>query len=145
MPTKRRTLLPAEKADAAIADADVDTGSRAGEGEMDGKARRATVNPVEFSQFPETTPAESGRDIALLLDVVLNLTVELGRTRMSVRDVLGLGPGSVVELDKLAGEPVDIFVNGTCIAKGEVVVVDEKFGVRVTEIISPARRIATAV
>ena len=107
--------------------------------------RRTTVNPVEFATFSDAPTPETRNDIALLLDIVLNLTVELGRTRMAVRDVLGLGPGAVVELDKLAGEPVDISVNGTFIAKGEVVVVDEKFGVRVTEIIAPAKRIASAV
>jgi len=107
--------------------------------------RRATVNPVEFAPFSDAPTPETRNDIALLHDIVLNLTVELGRTRMTVRDVLALGPGAVVELDKLAGEPVDISVNGTFVAKGEVVVVDEKFGVRVTEIIAPAKRIASAV
>lgn len=114
-------------------------------GELEAIGRRPTVNPVEFSPFPEPpAPAPVG-DIALLLDIVLDLTVELGRTRMTVREILNLGPGSVVELDKLAGEAVDISVNDTFIAKGEVVVVDEKFGVRVTEIMSPAKRLASAV
>ncbi len=74
------------------------------------------------------------------MDVPLQITVELGRTRKLIRDILELTPGSVVELDKLAGEPVDILVNGKLIAKGEVVVIDENFGVRITDIISPLER-----
>ena len=74
----------------------------------------------------------------------MSVTVELGRSSLSVEEVLALGPGSVVELDKLAGEPVDVLVNGRLIARGEVVVVDENFGVRVTEIASPKKR-ATAM
>ena len=70
----------------------------------------------------------------------MRVTVELGRASLTVEDVLGLGPGSVVELNKLAGEPVDVMVNDQLIARGEVVVVDENFGVRVTEIVSPRRR-----
>nr|HPQ52360.1 flagellar motor switch protein FliN [Spirochaetota bacterium] len=82
-----------------------------------------------------------GPNINLLLDVKLALTVELGRTTMLVKDILGLGEGSIIELDKLAGEPVDLLVNGKLIARGEVVVIDENFGVRVTDIVSPAERL----
>ncbi len=71
----------------------------------------------------------------------MTLTVELGRTRQFVKDILGFGEGSIIELDKLAGEPVDLLVNGKLIAKGEVVVIDENFGVRVTDIVSPAERL----
>jgi flagellar motor switch protein FliN/FliY len=74
----------------------------------------------------------------LLMDISLKVTVELGRTRMTFHQVLELQNGSVVELDRLAGDPVDIFVNDRIIARGEVVVVDDKFGVRITELISPA-------
>jgi flagellar motor switch protein FliN/FliY len=84
------------------------------------------------------------RSIDLLMDVSMRVSVELGRSRLTVEEVLQLGPGSVVELDKLAGEPVDILVNERLIARGEVVVVDENFGVRVTEIVSPRQR-ATAM
>jgi flagellar motor switch protein FliN/FliY len=77
----------------------------------------------------------------MLLDVPLRVTVELGRTRMKIRDVLSLVPGSIVELEKLAGEPVDILVNGKEIARGEVVVIDEEFGVRITDIASRAKRL----
>jgi flagellar motor switch protein FliN/FliY len=82
------------------------------------------------------------RRLELLLDVPLDLSVELGRTRMTIQDLLGLGPGSVVELDKIAGEPLDILVNGRLVARGEAVVVNDKFGVRITDIVSPSERIA---
>ena len=81
-------------------------------------------------------------NIGLILDVPLSVTVELGRTKKSIKDILELTNGSIVELDKLAGEPVDIQVNGKFLAKGEVVVIDENFGVRITEIASPAERAA---
>ena len=77
------------------------------------------------------------------MDVQMSLTVELGRTKMYIKDILGLGEGSIIELDKLAGEPVDLLVNGKLIAKGEVVVIDENFGVRVTDIVSPTDRLKT--
>jgi flagellar motor switch protein FliN/FliY len=82
-------------------------------------------------------------NIGLLMDVSMQLTVELGRTKMLIKDILGMGEGTIVELDKLAGEPVDLLVNGKLIAKGEVVVIDENFGVRVTDIISPMERISS--
>jgi flagellar motor switch protein FliN/FliY len=75
----------------------------------------------------------------MLMDVTLQLAVELGRTRMSVRQVLDLQKGSVVELNRMAGDPVDVFVNDHLIARGEVVVVDDKFGIRITELVSPDR------
>jgi len=110
------------------------------------KAVAAGVPSVSYqtAQFPNLAPRatrEEIRNIELLLDVTLQVTVELGRTRRQIRDVLALGPGSVVELDKLAGEQVDVLVNGKLIAKGEVVVIDENYGVRITDIISPADRV----
>lgn len=78
----------------------------------------------------------------LLLDVPLEVTVQLGRTRMTIQDLLGLSPGSVIELDKVAGEPLDIVVNDRLIARGEAVVVNDKFGIRITDIISRAERVA---
>lgn len=80
-------------------------------------------------------------DIDLIMDVPVQLTVELGRTKLTIKNLLQLGQGSVVELDGLAGEPMDIFVNGYLIAQGEVVVVDEKYGIRLTDIITPSERI----
>jgi flagellar motor switch protein FliN/FliY len=98
------------------------------------------VQPVQFANLQGGgLPAESG-NIGLLMDVFMELTVELGRTRKLIREILGIGEGTIIELDKLAGEPVDILVNHKLIAKGEVVVIDENFGVRVTEIVSPMQR-----
>jgi flagellar motor switch protein FliN/FliY len=96
---------------------------------------------AQFQPFGGMVPGAAGQGLDLLMDVPLRVTVELGRTRMQIRDVLELGKGSVVELDKLAGEPVDLLVNGKLIARGEVVVIDENFGVRVTDIVSPAERL----
>lgn len=103
-----------------------------------------TVRTAQFGPLPGEPHAEQGpSNLDLLMDVTLSVTVELGRTTMTIKEVLALGPGSVIELDKLAGEPVDILVNDRPIAKGEVVVVDENFGVRVTEIMSPSKRVAS--
>ncbi len=98
---------------------------------------------ARFAPLPEHDHASPRSGIDLLAGLQMNVSVELGRTELTVAEVLGLGPGSVVELDRLAGEPADILVNGTLIAKGEVVVVDEKFGVRVIEVVSRAKRIAS--
>jgi len=84
----------------------------------------------------------STRRLDLLLDVPLDVTVELGRSRMSIQELLTLSPGSVIELDKVAGEPLDIVVNGRLIARGEAVVVNDKFGIRITDIVSKTERIA---
>lgn len=83
------------------------------------------------------------QNLDFILDIPLKVTVELGRTQIIVKDLLQLGQGSVLELDKLAGEPLEILVNGKLVAKGEVVVVNEKFGIRLTDIISPIERIET--
>ena len=83
------------------------------------------------------------QNLDFILDIPLNVTVELGRTSVIIKDLLQLGQGSVLELDKLAGEPLEILVNGKLVAKGEVVVVNEKFGIRLTDIISPLERIET--
>jgi flagellar motor switch protein FliN/FliY len=98
------------------------------------------VQPVQFAPLKPSGIPVVDPNIALIMDVPLQVTVELGRTRKLIREILELSPGSVVELDKLAGEPVDILVNGKLIAKGEVVVIDENFGVRVTDIVSPIER-----
>jgi flagellar motor switch protein FliN/FliY len=100
------------------------------------------VQPVQFPNLmqPRLGPQESG-NIGLIMDVSMEMTVELGRTRKLIKEILGMGEGTIIELDKLAGEPVDILVNHKLIAKGEVVVIDENFGVRVTEIVSPMERL----
>lgn len=100
------------------------------------------VQPVAFASFePSPLPEAESRNLDMLLDIPLQVTVELGRTKRSVQDILTLSSGSIIELDKLAGEPVDILVNNKLIAKGEVVVIDENFGVRVTSIISQSDRL----
>lgn len=86
-------------------------------------------------------PDHSDRNLSLILDIPLRVSVELGRTKMVVSDLLNLGQGSVIELNKLAGEPMEIYVNDKMVARGEAVVVNEKFGVRLTDIISPAERV----
>ena len=94
-----------------------------------------------FQQFGDTANKTEGlRDFEMILDIPVQLTVELGRTKISIRNLLQLGHGSVVELDGMAGELMDVLVNGTLIAQGEVVVVNEKFGIRLTDIITPAER-----
>jgi len=102
----------------------------------------SSIRPAAFSSFDQTNePSVETQNLDMLLDIPLSVTVELGRTKQAIRDILNLSTGSIVELDKLAGEPVDILVNNKLIAKGEVVVIDENFGVRVTEIISQKERI----
>ncbi|PLV59380.1 flagellar motor switch phosphatase FliY [Thermotoga sp. KOL6] len=106
--------------------------------------KKVKVEPVEFSDLKpsETAKTEIPHDkLEILLDIPLKVTVELGRTRMTLKRVLEMIPGSIIELDKLTGEPVDILVNGKLIARGEVVVIDENFGVRITEIVSPKERL----
>ena len=97
------------------------------------------------SQIFEDFGASGGKpgtlnDFDMILDIPVQITVELGRTKLSIRNLLQLAHGSVVELDGLAGEPMDVLVNGTLIAQGEVVVVNDKFGIRLTDIITPAER-----
>ena len=107
-------------------------------------AMPTAVHPVQFMPLsPDPSVSDRAHGIEMLMDVALEVSVELGRSHMSIGEILALRTGSVIELDKLAGEPVDVSVNGTLIARGEVVVVDEKFGVRITEVVSKARRLAT--
>lgn len=104
--------------------------------------RNVNVQPVQFSNFESAAHAHAeDTNLNLLLDIPLKVTVELGRTRKAIKDILELSQGSIIELDKLAGEPVDILANNKLIAKGEVVVIDENFGVRVTDIVNQWDRI----
>ena len=100
------------------------------------------VQPVQFPNLQNAVTAQEQGNIGLIMDVYMEMTVELGRTKKVIKDILGMGEGTIIELDKLAGEPVDILVNHKPIAKGEVVVIDENFGVRVTEILSPSERVS---
>lgn len=109
---------------------------------MGGGQPGPNVQPVQFPNLIQSGGGSSDMgNISLLMDVYMEMTVELGRTKKPIREILGMGEGTIIELDKLAGEPVDILVNHKLIATGEVVVIDENFGVRVTEIVSPNERI----
>ena len=108
---------------------------------MDRSEGGMNVHSAQFGAFEDAGDSKPSSGIELLLDVPLRISVELGKTTMTIRDVLALGPGSVMELDKMAGEPVDIVANDKLIARGEVVVVDENFGVRVTDIVTLEKRL----
>jgi flagellar motor switch protein FliN/FliY len=101
----------------------------------------AEVSGAEFQQLSERAGGAAPSNIEMLMDVDLPVAIELGRTKMSINDILALGPGSVVELNKLAGEPVDLLVNYKVVARGEVVVVDENFGLRITQLLTPEERL----
>jgi flagellar motor switch protein FliN len=107
-------------------------------------AKAIDPQPAELSNLqPDPADGSARRDLNLevVLDIPVTLSMEVGRTRISIRNLLQLNQGSVIELERAVSEPLDIFVNGTLIAHGEVVVVDEKFGIRLTDVISPAERI----
>jgi flagellar motor switch protein FliN/FliY len=103
----------------------------------DAEASKANI----FQPLTGDLPPGSSRDIEMILDIPVQMTVELGRTKLPIKGLLELAPGSVVELDGIAGEPMDIYVNGCLIAKGEVVVVNDRFGIRITDVITPSERI----
>ena len=106
------------------------------------------TDPVDYVPFETTTstgaPAPGGAELERLFDVPVELAVEIGRTHMTIRETLTLGPGTIVTLNRLAGEPVDLLVNGKPIARGEVVVLDEEFGLRVTEVLVSDSTVAAA-
>lgn len=111
--------------------------------QQDGGRKRGAES-VELDEFDSVAmPARAGGnpDLDVILDIPVNISMEVGRTSITIRNLLQLNQGSVIELDRLAGEPLDVLVNGTLIAHGEVVVVNEKFGIRMTDVISPAERI----
>ena len=105
-------------------------------------AAETQAQPAQIFQQLADTGGKAGavQDLDMILDIPVSLAVELGRTKISIRNLLQLAHGSVVELDALAGEPMDVLVNGTLIAQGEVVVVNDKFGIRLTDIITPSER-----
>lgn len=111
--------------------------SAGGEGEPAAAAAHAQVFP---ELQPEATTSVSPERLELILDIPVHLTVELGRTKLTIRNLVQLAQGSIVELDRLAGEPLDVLVNGCLIAQGEVVVVNDKFGIRLTDIVTPSER-----
>jgi len=138
-----------EPIDEAIAPAGADEGNEAHPTARKPKRQpssppqpEVTINPASFADLhPQANGRKDKASLEMLLDIGLQVTVELGRTKMSIRDVLSLGPGTVVELNRIAGEPVDILINGKPIAKGKVVVIGDMFGVRVTDILPPAQRV----
>ncbi len=136
--TNRVKTPPVSK---GIASADLDALAPENSG-VGGSQDDIVARPAEFLSFgsTETTPAPR-RNLGLLMDVSLEVVTELGRTVMPIKDVLGLTRGSIIELDKLAGEPVNVLVNGVLLARGEVVVVDEQFAVRITELVPVERRL----
>jgi len=119
-----------------------DAASNAAPGFAAGVNGADSVAAASFTNFTASTPggAVAGNDLNMILDIPVQLTVELGRTRIPIKHILQLAQGSVVELDALAGEPMDVLVNGYLIAQGEVVVVNDKFGIRLTDIVTPGER-----
>jgi len=111
--------------------------------ESDDSALAGAGGPAtaRFDNLKPGAPGSSDMNLDVILDVPVQLSLEVGRTRIPIRNLLQLNQGSVIELERAAGEPLDVFVNGTLIAQGEVVVVNERFGVRLTDVISPAERI----
>lgn len=97
--------------------------------------------PVALSEFQDAGMGQMSKDLDVILDIPVSISMEVGSTSITIRNLLQLNQGSVIELDRLAGEPLDVLVNGTLIAHGEVVVVNEKFGIRMTDVISPSERI----
>lgn len=104
-----------------------------------GGVRTAELDNLESDNLP--VAGDEDRNLDMILDIPVTIAMEIGRTRISIRNLLQLNQGSVVELDRLAGEPMDVLVNGTLVAHGEVVVVNEKFGIRLTDVVSPAERV----
>lgn len=125
--------------------ADIDTGGMddwaAALAEQESAAIAEASKADLFKPLNTDLPQGGGRDLEMILDIPVHLTVELGRTKLPIKGLLELAPGSVVELDGVAGEPMDVFVNDCLIAKGEVVVVNDRFGIRVTDVVSPSERI----
>jgi flagellar motor switch protein FliN/FliY len=108
--------------------------------------KAGAVSRAQFNELGPNAAAQGGQEmnLDLILDVSVTVALEVGRARMSVRELLALAPGAVVELDRLASEPLDVLVNGVRIARGEVVVVNEKFGIRLTEVVSATERMEQA-
>lgn len=133
---------PGEAADDGMADwaeALMEQKSTDGAGESGGVLSGEAPKP--FSASPPSSGDGPMQDINMVLDIPVQLSVELGRTKVPIKHILQLGQGSVVELDALAGEPMDVLVNGYLIAQGEVVVVNDKFGIRLTDVVTPSERL----
>lgn len=125
--------------DGPPADGDVDW--EAAFKEVENSAPKPEIAKAQLPELKRTEIPKGSLEFDFIMDIPLNLTVELGRSRILIRELLQLGQGSVIELTKMAGEPMDIYVNNRIIARGEVVVVNEKFGIRLTDIITPTERV----
>jgi len=130
-PTAEDTDAMAAEWAAALAESKPETAS---------EVQTDQVSPAAFQNFSPSASNAAGNDINMILDIPVQLTVELGRTRVPIKHILQLAHGSVVELEAMAGEPMDVLVNGYLIAQGEVVVVNDKFGIRLTDIVTPSER-----
>jgi len=130
--------------DADVMDEWADALNEAGDAPSDdasAEVDNVNVEKAELQDLQESPSGGSDVSMEVLLDIPVTISMEIGRTKISIRNLLQLNQGSVVELDRIAGEPLDVIVNGTLIAHGEVVVVNEKFGIRLTDVISPAERV----
>jgi flagellar motor switch protein FliN/FliY len=131
-----------EKSEETVADADWGAAMSEQMAAEVGAAAESHKTPEVFNEFVgNNKPNELSNDIEFILDIPVQLTVELGRTKIAIKNLLQLAQGSVVELDGMAGEPMGVLVNGCMVAQGEVVVVNDKFGIRLTDIITPSERI----
>lgn len=133
--------LPGDEPDQE-AMADEWAAAMAEQGVEDEEDEPESAAPMPLDEFEEKPLAiGASQDLDVILDIPVNISMEVGSTSISIRNLLQLNQGSVIELDRLAGEPLDVLVNGTLIAHGEVVVVNEKFGIRMTDVVSPSERI----
>ena len=142
------TMEPVETATEAQADgsAGVSNNEQADAGLEQQQAAGEGYEPAEFDDLNReagSRPLNGDTSLDVILDIPVTLSMEIGRTRVSIQELLQLARGSIVELDRMAGEPLDVLVNGTLVARGEVVVVNDKFGVRLNDVISPADRVQT--
>lgn len=122
-------------------DAMADDWAAAMEEQSETEERGGQASAVPFDELDDDEKPNTNPELDVILDIPVSISMEVGRTSITIRNLLQLNQGSVIELDRLAGEPLDVLVNGTLIAHGEVVVVNEKFGIRMTDVISPAERI----
>jgi len=135
---------------AADADNKGETSAKETPSEPAASADQVVVNPVELApaekpQPKEADPAVQDVNLGMLLDIPVNIHVEIGSTRASIRDILQLGPGAIIELDRLAGQPADIMVNGKLIGQGDIVVINETFGIRITKLVGVEERLDPVV
>ena len=125
----------------ADSEAEEDPWAAALEEQADSEAEATPADPAPVAQLADDSTPKTDMDLDMVLDIPVTISMEIGRTKINIRNLLQLSQGSVVELDRLAGEPMDVLVNETLIAHGEVVVVNDKFGIRLTDVISTSERI----